>query len=208
LILVDNASGQTRLRRLKAVKAAIYKPKARFKLPIFGTVSTNIYHPDVYEVEEVVGLQGRPSIDGRYLHEVISEDWGSSANSVEESWARELLDRGTDPDYFDKRSRTSALEAAIGKDNLAAARLLVAQGASVRGTNRYGGGTALHYAARMNNYRMVAFLLANRARPLARDKQGRTALDVAMIKVRSFAESSPPGIEARRIVELLEKADR
>ncbi|XP_078497137.1 ankyrin repeat domain-containing protein 22 [Lissotriton helveticus] len=64
------------------------------------------------------------------------------------------------------------------KQNEALIRMLLEAGVEVDATD-YRGNTALHYACRMKNHRIVAVLLEAKANPSLKNKEGETPEDIA-----------------------------
>ena len=89
----------------------------------------------------------------------------------------DFLDAGTRVESRDRLGRTGLLLAASeGRDW--AVRLLLRNNADVNAVSD-AGSTALMLAARNGHFRIVMYLMDNGAHPLLRDRDGRTAADIA-----------------------------
>jgi len=118
-----------------------------------------------------------------------------AARATDLAVVRALLDKGADPNVAAKDGSTplmvaagfgarrggdeDVIEKAGRADPVEAMKLVVAAGANVAAVHEMTGNTALHYAALTGSARAVEYLAASGAPLDAKNKQGKTALDLA-----------------------------
>ncbi len=113
-----------------------------------------------------------------------------AARSTDLAAMRLLLERGANPKYT-TQNHSTVLMAAAGqnfnketgtggeqKDAIEAIRMLIAKGVDVNAANDLGQ-TALHFAAQKGSEKVIEFLAENGAKIDAKDKRGKTPLDIA-----------------------------
>jgi ankyrin repeat protein len=101
-----------------------------------------------------------------------------------------LLERGANPKYM-TQNHSTVLMAAAGqnfnketgtggeqKDAIAAIKMLMAEGVDVNAANDLGQ-TAMHFAAQKGSEKVIEFLAESGAKIDAKDKRGKTPLDIA-----------------------------
>ena len=107
--------------------------------------------------------------------------WGDR-EFIAEAVARTAMEGGADVDDVDGRGMSGLLHAcscASTRNRERAVELLLHLRANVNLQSHPGGSTALMLAAKHGHARVCAALMANGADPLLRDRDGRTAADVA-----------------------------
>jgi ankyrin repeat protein len=113
-----------------------------------------------------------------------------AARSTDLEAMRLLLERGANPKYT-TQNHSTVLMAAAGqnfnketgtggeqKDAIEATKMLMARGVDVNTANDLGQ-TALHFAAQKGSEKVIEFLAESGAKLDARDKRGKTPLDIA-----------------------------
>lgn len=113
-----------------------------------------------------------------------------AARSTDLEAIRILLERGANPKYT-TQNHSTALMAAAGqnfnketgtggeqKDAIEAIKMLMAKGVDVNAANDLGQ-TAMHFAAQKGSEKVIEFLAENGANIDAKDKRGKTPLDIA-----------------------------
>jgi ankyrin repeat protein len=160
----------------------------------YGKLESLDFMKILLERGALVDGEFKPKLPQRAIMEGGGPAIGSAlyraARSTDLAAMRLLLDHGADPKYMTENHSTVLMSAAgqnfnketgaggEQKDAIEAIRLLIARGVDVNAANDLGQ-TAMHFAAQRGSGKVIEFLAENGGKIDAKDKRGKTPLDIA-----------------------------